>query len=49
MAKGAEVRSQVRKHFVFDRLSLEQAAKLAGVAYSTAKRWKDQAAQEGAL
>lgn len=47
MAKSAEVRSLVRKHYVFDRLSLEQASKLGGVAYSTAKRWREQAAQEG--
>jgi len=47
MAKSAEVRAQVRKHYVFDRLSFEQAAKLAGVAYTTARRWKDKAAAEG--
>lgn len=47
MAKSADVRSKVRKHYVFDRLSLEQAAKLASVAYTTAKRWKEKAANEG--
>lgn len=47
MAKSADVRAQVRRQYVFDRLSLEQAAKLAGVAYTTAKRWKDKAASEG--
>jgi hypothetical protein len=47
MAKPAEVRAKVRKHYVFDRLSLEQAAKLTGVAYTTAKRWKDSAAAAG--
>lgn len=47
MAKPADVRAKVRKHYVFDRLSLEQAAKLAGVAYTTAKRWKEQAAAGG--
>lgn len=47
MAKPAEVRAKVRKHYVFDRLSLEQAAKLAGVTYSTAKRWKNKALDTG--
>lgn len=47
MAKSADVRALVRKHYVFDRLSLEQAAKLAGVAYTTAKRWRDKAAADG--
>ncbi|OON62298.1 DNA-binding protein [Massilia sp. KIM] len=47
MAKGADIRAKVRKHYVFDRLSLEQSAKLANVSYSTAKRWRDAAAAEG--
>lgn len=47
MAKSADVRATVRKHYVFGRLSLEQAARLADVAFSTAKRWKTQAAAEG--
>lgn len=47
MAKPAEKRAKVRRHYAFDRLSLEQAAKLAEVAYSTARRWKEQAASEG--
>lgn len=47
MAKPAEVRAKVRKHYVFDRISLEQAAKLADVTYSTAKRWKNKAAEDG--
>lgn len=47
MAKSADVRAQVRKSYVFDRLSLEQSAKLAAVAYTTAKRWKEKAAAEG--
>ncbi|NDP58017.1 MAG: DUF1804 family protein [Oxalobacteraceae bacterium] len=47
MAKPAEVRAKVRKHYVFDRLSLEQAAKLASVTYSTAKRWKTKAFDAG--
>jgi hypothetical protein len=47
MAKGADIRTKVRKHFVFDRLSLEQASKLGGVSYTTAKRWKEKALAEG--
>jgi hypothetical protein len=47
MAKSADVRALVRKHYVFDRISLEQAASLVNVAYTTAKRWKSQAAAEG--
>ncbi|MDO8180168.1 MAG: DUF1804 family protein [Undibacterium sp.] len=47
MAKPAAIRTKLRKHYVFDRLSLEQASKLAGVTYSTAKRWKDKAIAEG--
>lgn len=47
MAKPADVRAKVRKHYVFDRLSLEQAAKLATVAYTTAKRWKEKAYNDG--
>ncbi len=47
MAKGADVRALVRKHYVFGRLSLEQASTLAKVAYTTAKRWKSKALDEG--
>lgn len=47
MAKPPALRVKLRKHYAFDRLSLEQAAKLSGVTYSTAKRWKDQAAEQG--
>lgn len=47
MAKPPALRVKLRKHYAFDRLSLEQAAKLSSVTYSTAKRWKDQAAEQG--
>lgn len=47
MAKGNEVRALVRRLYVFDRLSLEMAANQAGVAYTTAKRWRTQAQIEG--
>lgn len=47
MAKSEETRALLRKHYVFDRLSLEQAAKLTDVSYTTAKRWKERAAEAG--
>ena len=47
MAKSVKNRTQLKKHYAFDRLSLEQAAQLAGVCYSTAQRWKRLAATEG--
>ena len=47
MAKSADNRAIVRRHYVFDRLSLDQSAKLGGVSYATAKRWKTQAATSG--
>ncbi|WP_050983142.1 DUF1804 family protein [Cupriavidus basilensis] len=47
MAKSEETRALLRKHYVFDRLSLEQAARLADVSYTTAKRWKERAAEGG--
>ncbi|MFZ6644435.1 DUF1804 family protein [Undibacterium sp. TJN25] len=47
MTKSADVRALVRKHYIFDRLSLEQAAAQVNVAYTTAKRWKAQAQAEG--
>ena len=47
MAKSEETRALLRKHYVFDRLSLEQAARLADVSYTTAKRWKERAAESG--
>lgn len=43
MAHGKDVRDRLRRAYVIDRLSLEQAAKLTGVAYSTAARWRDEA------
>lgn len=47
MAKSGEVRALVRRLYVFDRLSLEMAASQAGVAYTTAKRWRTHAQDEG--
>ncbi|VVE59809.1 DNA-binding protein [Pandoraea captiosa] len=47
MAHPKEIRDKVRRHYVFDRLSLEVAAVSAGVAYGTARRWKTDAAAAG--
>lgn len=47
MAHPKETRDKVRRSFVFDRLSLEIAAAKHGVAYSTARRWKDDALAVG--
>jgi hypothetical protein len=47
MAYGKDIRDKVRRSFVFDRLSLEIASVKNGVAYSTARRWKDDALAAG--
>lgn len=47
MAHNEEVRTLVRKYYVFDRLSLEQAAQKAQVSFGTARRWKSQAQAKG--
>lgn len=47
MAHPKEIRDKVRRSFVFDRLSLEIASSKHGVSYSTARRWKDEAAVSG--
>lgn len=47
MAHSDETRALLRKHYVFDRLTLEQSARLADVPYRTAKRWKERAAEDG--
>lgn len=47
MAYPKEMRDKVRRLFVFDRLSLEIASSKHGVAYSTARRWKDDALAMG--
>lgn len=47
MAYGQDVRDKVRRAYVFDRLSLEIAAAKHAVAYSTARRWKDDAKEQG--
>ncbi|PVX80041.1 DUF1804 family protein [Paraburkholderia unamae] len=47
MAHPKELRDKVRRSFVFDRLSLEIAASMHGVSYSTVRRWKDDAQSNG--
>lgn len=47
MAYPKEMRDKVRRSFVFDRLSLEIASSKHGVAYSTARRWKEDALAMG--
>ncbi|PJG83779.1 DUF1804 family protein [Caviibacterium pharyngocola] len=47
MAFDEKVRAFVRRYYVFDRLTLEQSAEKAGVAFGTARRWKSQAQAKG--
>ncbi|MFZ7175242.1 DUF1804 family protein [[Pasteurella] aerogenes] len=47
MAHDEKTKAHVRRYYVFDRLTLEQAAKKAGVAFGTARRWKLQAQNKG--
>lgn len=47
MAHDPKTKQTVRKHYVFDRLTLEQSAQKAGVAFGTARRWKTEAANAG--
>lgn len=47
MAHDEKTRAFVRRCYVFDRLSLEQAAEKAGVSFGTARRWKTAAEKDG--
>lgn len=47
MAHDTDKKSQVRKSYVFDGLSLASCAMLADVSYSTAQRWKNVAKDNG--
>ena len=47
MAHDTDKKSQVRKSYVFDGLSLASCAMLADVSYSTAQRWKNVAKDAG--
>lgn len=47
MAHPEELRAKVRAAYIFDRLPMERAAALWGVAISSAARWKRQAKEAG--
>lgn len=47
MAHDPKTKQTVRKHYVFDRFTLEQSAQKAGVSFGTARRWKSEAANAG--
>lgn len=47
MAHPPEMRDKLRRAYVFDGLSLEVASMQCGIAYSTAQRWKNNAADLG--
>lgn len=47
MAHTPEIKALVRKHYVFDRFTLEQAAQKAGVSLNTARRWRQEADKSG--
>lgn len=47
MAFDPKVRAFVRRYYVFDRLTLEQAAQKANVSFNTARRWKADAKANG--
>lgn len=47
MAYDEKTKAYVRRYYVFDCLTLEQAADKAGVPFGTARRWKKQAQERG--
>lgn len=47
MAFDPKIKAWVRRYYVFDRLTLEQAAEKAGVSFGTARRWKREAEDLG--
>lgn len=47
MAHSPTVKTQLRRHYVFDRFTLEQAAEKVGVSFNTARRWKADAKASG--
>lgn len=47
MAFDEKTKACVRRYYVFDLLTLEQAAEKAGVAYNTARRWKKEGKRVG--
>ena len=47
MAHPAEFRDKLRRLYIFDRISLEVASAQVGIAFSSASRWKRDAAEKG--
>ncbi|WP_347253468.1 DUF1804 family protein [Leminorella grimontii] len=47
MAHPQETREQLRRAYVMDGLSLDVSAKMVGIAYGTAQRWKNAARDAG--
>ena len=47
MAHDEKTKAYVRRYYVFDCLTLEQAAEKAKVSYNTARRWKKEAEARG--
>lgn len=47
MAYTQSTKDELRRAYVFQRLSLDKAASISGVSYATAQRWKRQAAAGG--
>lgn len=47
MAHSQEVRDKVYRLYVYERQSLEIAAMMAQIPFSTARRWKDSDRQKG--
>ena len=47
MAHDDKTRAFVRRYYVFDLLTLEQAAEKADVSYPTARRWRKEALAQG--
>ena len=47
MAYTQSTKDELRRAYVFQRLSLDKAASVSGVSYATAQRWKRQAAAGG--
>lgn len=47
MAHNPSVKTAVRRFYVFDRFTLEQAAERASVSFNTARRWKNEAKASG--
>lgn len=47
MAHAPEVKTELRRMYVFDQLSLSSCAVACDVSYGTAQRWKKQAQDDG--